>query len=203
MWVPNTFSGRVNVYVEDGYLKIALFSKPTDNHEHLNVRCWHQDSVFRSFPTTVANRIRRNCTNDSEFTKSRSEYSGYLTNADYKTDSIDKAFSDVENLSQKTLAQKTKEKQLKATTESCNDNSSNSSNSSNRISSFTPIYHPIIKDVHKVIRNTLESSDSLKHILPINSIKLSSKRDRNLKEILTIALPHAHRKKKERKRRMF
>ena len=148
--------------------------------------------MFRSIPTTVANRIRRNCTDDSEFTKSRSEYSAYLANAGYKTDSIDKAFNNVDNLSQETLVQKTKEKQFKATAESCNDNSS-----SNRISSFTPTYHPIIKDVHKVNRNTLrvllESSDSLKQILPIDSIKFSSKRYRNLKEILAPAVPHAHR----------
>ena len=42
----------LNIYVEDGYLKTALLSKPTDNHEYLNVRSWHQDSVFRSIPTT-------------------------------------------------------------------------------------------------------------------------------------------------------
>ena len=36
----------LNVYVEDGYLKTAVFSKPTDNNEYLNVRSWHQDSVF-------------------------------------------------------------------------------------------------------------------------------------------------------------
>ena len=190
----------LNIYVEDGYLKTALFSKPTDNHEYLNVRSWQEDSVFRSIPTTVANRIRRNCTDDSEFTKSPSECSGYLTNAGYKTDSIDKAFNNVDNLSQETLVQKTKEKQLKATAESCNNNSSNSSN---RISSFTPTYHPIIKDVHNVIHNslraTLESSESLKQILPIDSIKLSSKRDRNLKEILAPAVPHVHRQKRKEK----
>ena len=112
--------------------------------------------MFRSIPTTVA-------TDDSEFTKSRSEYSGYMTNAGYKTASVNKAFNNVENSSQKTLVQKTKEKQLNATAESYNDNSSNSSN---RISSFTPVYHPVIKDIHKVIgstlRVTLESSDSIK-----------------------------------------
>ena len=52
-----------------------------------------------SLLTTIANR--RKCTDDSEFTKSRSEYSGYLTNAGYKTPSTDKAFNIVENLSQK------------------------------------------------------------------------------------------------------
>ena len=117
-----------------------------------------------------------------------------------KTDSINKAFNNVENLSQETLVLKTKEKKSKATAESCNDISINSSN---RISSFTPAYHPIIKDVHEVIRNTLgvtlESSDSLKQILPIDSIKLSSKRDRNLKEILAPAVPHAQRQKRKEK----
>ena len=164
----------LNIYVEDGYLKTALFSKLLDNHEYLNVRSWHQNSLFRSTPTTIANRI-------SEFTKSRSEYSGYLSNAGYKSASIDKAFSNVDNLSQEILVQKTKEKQLKASAESFDDNSSDSSN---QISSFMPTYHPIIKDVHKVIRYTLrvtlESSDSHKQILPVDSIKLSSKRDHNL-----------------------
>ena len=177
----------LNIYVEDGYLKTTLFSKPKDNHEYLNVRSWHQDSVFRSIPTTVANRIRRHCTDDGEFTKSRSEYSGYLTNAGYKTSSI-------------SMVQETKEQQLKTTAESCHDNSCNSSN---RISSFTPTYYPITKDVHKVIRDTLrvtlESSDSLKQILPVDSIKLSSKRDRNLKETLAPAVPHAHRQTRKGK----
>ena len=111
----------LNIYVEDGYLKTALFSRPTDNHEYLNVRSWCQDSVLRSVPTTIGNRIRRNFTDGSEFTKSPSEYSGHLTNAGYKTDSIDKDFYNVENLSQETLVQKTKEKQLKAIVESSNE----------------------------------------------------------------------------------
>ena len=63
---------NLNIYVEDGYLKTALFSKQMDNHEYLNVHSWHQDLVFRSVPTTIANRIRRNCTDDREFTKSQS-----------------------------------------------------------------------------------------------------------------------------------
>ena len=45
----------------------------------------------------------------------------------------------------------------------------------------------------------LESSVSLKQILPIDSIKLSSKRDRNLKEILAPAVPHVHHQKRKEK----
>ena len=50
----------LNFYVEDGFLKTALFSKLMDNHEYMNVRSWYQDSVFKSIPTTIANGIRRN-----------------------------------------------------------------------------------------------------------------------------------------------
>ena len=99
--------------------------------------------MFRSIPTTVANRIRRNYTDDSEFTKSRSEYSDHLTNTGYNSASINKAFNNAEHLSQETLVQKTKDKQLKATAELFNDNSSNRGN---RISSFTASYRPVIKD---------------------------------------------------------
>ena len=65
--------------------------------------------MFRSNPTIVTNRIRRNCIDGSEFAKSRLKYLGYLTNAGYKTDSIDNAFNVVENLSQETLVHRTNE----------------------------------------------------------------------------------------------
>ena len=42
-----------------------------------------------------------------------------------------------------------------------------------------------------------ESSDRPEQILPIDSIKLSSKRDSNLKEILAPAVPHAHHQERK------
>ena len=45
----------------------------------------------------------------------------------------------------------------------------------------------------------LASSDSLKQILPVDSIKLSSKRDHSLKESSAPAVPHAHRQKRKEK----
>ena len=66
------------VYVQNGFLTTKIFSKPTNNHEYLDVWSSHQQAVFRSIPKTVANRVRRNCTDDSEFVGARSEYSNYL-----------------------------------------------------------------------------------------------------------------------------
>ena len=45
----------------------------------------------------------------------------------------------------------------------------------------------------------MESNDSLKQISPVDSIELSSQRDRNLKEILAPTVPHARRQKRKEK----
>ena len=79
----------------------------TDNHEYLDVRSSHQEAIFRSIPRTVANRGRRNCTNDSEFVRAKSEYSNYLLRAGYNISSTDNAFQNVQLLSQETLVRKT------------------------------------------------------------------------------------------------
>ena len=68
----------LTVCVENGFLKTNFFSKPIDNHEYLDVRSLHQQAVFKSILRTVANRVRRNCTNDCEFVRAKSEYSNYL-----------------------------------------------------------------------------------------------------------------------------
>ena len=87
---------NLTVYVENGFLKTNFFSKPTDNHEYLDVRSSHQQAVFRSIPVTVANKVRRNCTGDSEFLRARWEYSNYLLRAGYHISSIKNAFQNVQ-----------------------------------------------------------------------------------------------------------
>ena len=142
------------VHVKNGFLKTKIFFKPTDN-----VRSSHQEAVFRSISRTVANRVRRNCTDDSEFVRPKSEYSNYLLRAGYNISSIDNAFQNVQLLSQETLVRKTKENQV---------NIANTSSKQKYITSFTPIHHPVINEIPKVIRKNLrsavDSSEQLKEI---------------------------------------
>ena len=63
------------------------------------------------------------------------------------------------------------------------------------VSSMWPI-GPLVRNNFRV---TFESSDSLKQIFSVDSIKLSSKRNGNLKDILAPAVPHAHRQKGKEK----
>ena len=86
----------------------------------------------------------------------------------------------------------TKENQVKLT---------NAPSKQKCITSFTPTYHPIISEIHKIIRKNLrsavDSSELLKKILPLDTIKLLSRRDRNVKEMLAPSVPYAHRKNRE------
>ena len=57
-------------------------------------------------------------------------------------------------------------------------------------------YHSVISEINKIIRESLrsavDSSEQLKEILPSDTIKLSSRRDRNAPSV-----PYAHRKDRE------
>ena len=64
--------------------------------------------------------------------------------------------------------------------------------------------HPhryVISEIHKVIRknprSAADSSEQLEEILTLDKIKLSSRRDRDLQEMLAPSVPHAHPKDRE------
>ena len=61
----------------------------------------------------MASTVRRNCTDNGEFLRTKSEYSNYLLRAGYDIGSIDNPFENVQLLSQETLVCKTKENHVK------------------------------------------------------------------------------------------
>ena len=106
--------------------------------------------------------------------------------------SIDNAFQNVQLISQETLVCASRENQIKL---------ANAPSKQKCVTSFTPTYHAIISEIHKIIRKNLrpavDSSELLEEILPLDTIKVSSKRDRNLKKMLAASVPYAHRKDRE------
>ena len=113
----------------------------------------------------MANRVRRNCADDSEFVRTGSEYSNYLLRAGYNISGIDNAFQNIQLISQETLVRTTKVNQVKL---------ANAPSKKKCITSFTPIYHPVSSELHKIIRKNLrsavDSSELLKEILPLDTI---------------------------------
>ena len=128
---------------------------------------------------------------DSEFVRAKSEYSNNLLRAGIYISSIDNAFQNVQLLSQETSVCKTKENQV---------NVANTLFKQKCITSLTPTYHSVISEIPKIIcqnlRSAVDSSEQLKEILPVDTIKLS-RRDRNLKKMLAPSVPYAHRNPKQ------
>ena len=121
-------------------------------------------------------------TDSSECLRAKSEYSNYLLRASYGISNIDNVFQNFQLLSQETLIRTTTENQVKE---------ANTPSRQKCITSFTPTYHPIIYEMHKIfhknLKSTLDSSEQLKEILLLDTFKLSSRRDHNLKEISTFS----------------
>ena len=78
------------------FLASDIYSKPTDTHQYLSPLSCHPKSQIDSIPAGVAERIRRNCSdnvkNDSNFEKRLVEYKGYLLKSGHDERKIDKAF---------------------------------------------------------------------------------------------------------------
>ena len=110
----------------------------------------------------MADRVRRNCIDDSEFVRVKLEYSNYLLRAGYNISGIDNAFQNVQLLSQETLVRTTKENRVKV---------ASTASKQKCTTSFTATY-PAISEIHKIIRKNLrsavDSSEQLKEILPLD-----------------------------------
>ena len=102
-----------------------------DNHKYLDGGSLHQESVFRSIPNTVANRVRNDFTDDCESVRVKSKY---LLRAGYHANSIDKALDSIRFYLKN---------QIKVATASFKQKC---------ITSFTPIYYPVLSDGHTIFR---------------------------------------------------
>ena len=97
----------------------------------------------------MANRVRRNCTDDSECVRARSEYSKYLLRAGYYISGIDNAFQNVQLTSQEILVGTTKENQVKL---------ANAPSKQKYITSFHPHIVLLLVKYTKLFAKTLISS---------------------------------------------
>ena len=73
-----------------------IYSKKTDTHQYLNPNSCHPKSQIMSIPIRVADRIRRNCSdnviNDSTYRERLIEYKAYLMKSGHSEKDIDNAF---------------------------------------------------------------------------------------------------------------
>ncbi|KAL5258256.1 hypothetical protein ACHWQZ_G013033 [Mnemiopsis leidyi] len=84
------------IYSKNNRIETTTYSKPSDAHSYLLPQSCHPTHVAENIPYGVANRIFKNCSEESEYYKSKLEFSKYLEDRNYSKVTIEKAFQKVE-----------------------------------------------------------------------------------------------------------
>ena len=156
-----------------------MYSKKTDTHQYLNPNSCHPKNQTKSIPIGVADRIRRNCSdnviNDVTYRERLIEYKAYLMKSGHSEKDIDNGFCNRLSINRReTLKKKSNKKQ------------------NNKIKFITE-YEPSLPDIYTVWRKNrhlLKNNEELKNIFE-NDIKdfqlVYRKGGKNIKEWLCSA----------------
>ena len=75
------------------YLIPQMYSKDTDTHQYFNPSSCHSPHITKNLPTSVINRIRRNCSDriddDKIFKDTMIDYKAYLMKSGYEEELVD------------------------------------------------------------------------------------------------------------------
>ena len=127
----------------------------------------------------VALRLRRICDSENKFEKRSKEYQNYFIATDYKPRKVRKQFSDIKNISREEARQPKTHNQRFST--SCN-----------LIMQYNPLL-PNIKTIIKKHLPVLHSNQNMLEIFPRNTINVTYKRGKNLRELISPSLfPRVH-----------
>ena len=157
----------INISVQDNKLATSVHYKPTDSYSYLLYSSSHPSHVKDSIPYSQFLRLRRLCSEDSDFNSKCDEMSNFFSERGYPDSILSKALNRVQNVNRESALEP-----------SASDNEE-------RIP-FTLTFHPNnLAARNVVIRNfkILQSNPETAPIFPILPL-VSFKRDRNLRNSL-------------------
>ena len=156
-------------HIENDKLITDLYSKPTDTHQYLLPTSCHPKHCCKNIPYSLALRVRRICTQKSDFDHRASELSEHLCRRGYKQSSVSQAVQKVSTLERADLLQYNASKTPKPSG-----------------IPFVTTFHPDLPDIRSTIDHhwsRIESSSKLSKIFPEKPI-LAYRRPKSLKDIL-------------------
>ena len=165
----------LKIAIQEGRLISTVYSKPTDSHLYLQAESCHQEASIKGIQKGVALRLRRICSTIEEFDTKSKEYSAYLVARGHNPYSVQAAFDHVRKLSI-TQARAKVEK----------------SGKSDKVI-FVTKHNPVGPNVRAIIKkhsHILTNSVAAKEVFP-GGVMLASRREQNLKELLTRADPYS------------
>ena len=156
------------IYIDDdGKLQTTLYTKPTDTHNYLHYKSAHPKHLKDSLPYSQSLRLRRICSNETEFKKHNSDLKKKFLVRGYNEKTLDDEFT--------RASSKTRDDTLKLTEKS----------PSNRIPFVTTFNHsaPPVSKIIKSRWNILQIKPDLKNMFndaPITAYK----RPKNIKDFI-------------------
>ena len=94
------------VKVENGYITTDLYCKPTDKHLYVQQRSNHPNSMTKSIPYGLGIRLKRICSNESDYTSRRRELKNQLRKRGYSGQFIENGLRKVDGLNREDLLKK-------------------------------------------------------------------------------------------------
>ena len=157
----------INISVQDNKLATSVHYKPTDSHSYLLYSSSHPSHVKDSIPYSQFLRLRRLCSEDSDFNSKCDEMSNFFSERGYPDSILSKALNRVQNVNRESALEP-----------SASDNEE-------RIP-FTLTFHPNNLAARNVVLGNFKILQSDPETAPIfpNPPLVSFKRDRNLRNSL-------------------
>ena len=164
---------------ESKKISVDVFSKATNSFTYLLPNTCFPKSNIKNIPKGVALRLRRICDSDNKFEKRSKEYQNYFIARDYKPRKVRKQFSDIRNISREEARQR-------------KTHNERFSSSCNLITQYNPLL-PNIKTIIKKHLPVLHSNQNMLENFPSNTINVTYKRGKNLRELISSSLfPRVH-----------
>ena len=141
----------VSVEIKDNVLNTTLYSKPTDAHLYLNKSSNHPRHVLRNLPKGQFIRIRRICSDSSEYIRNSNTLCKFFIKRGYSEKSLQAMVKEVSEIKRDDLLQdKPKEKKDPNTI-------------------FVSDWHPILRTIPSILKNNfhlIQNDSSLTKIFP-------------------------------------
>ena len=148
------------ITIVNNTLETTIYSKPTDSHVYLNAISSHPKSQIRAIAKSVALRLRRICSEDSDFYVKSKVYAQYLIDCGHNSAHVNTVFEEVGNMT-RDEARKSKPK------------------SKGNKCVFVTKYNPRVRDIASIIREhrgIIDRDERASEILPKNSIRVAYSR---------------------------
>ena len=164
---------------ESKKISVDVFSKATNSFTYVLLNTCFPKSNIENIPKGLALLLRRVCDSDNKFEKHSKEYQNYFIAKDYKPRKVRKQFSDIRNISREEARQPKIYNERFST--SCN---------------LIMQYNPLLSNIKTIIKKhlpVLHSKQNMLEIFPSNTINVTYKRGKNLRELISPSFfPRVH-----------